>query len=262
MMWRPVTVGEVIFKHLFETVGQYTDVENSKHGLGFLLVPERFADYSRLSVTLELFLRTIRCCSETYAQAPNGTAREFGQRLRADTDLPASVVQGTAFREALKHAGRIANDSNSVPKQIEKNVIRDSRNQCYLCGSELVKKPNHHNTATIDHIWPKLLAGESLEDNLLAACLDCNTKKAHAITWAWGPVHQTYEFVTRDLQAPWSVRLSLALARLMSAATAGSRPLTLKQAAPQIRPAVPSPSMAKNRRHLFFEFLSQSEAGA
>ena len=183
MMWRPVTVGEEVFKHLFETVGQHTAVSNAKHGLDYLLLPERFVDYSQLAITLELFLRTIRCASEIYAQTPDAAAREFGQRLREDTDLPPSVTQSAAFCESLKHAGRVVNDRNDIPKQIAKNMQRDSGPDCYLCGCKLVKVSGHTNSVTVDHIWPKLFAGESLEDNLLVACKDCNEKKAHAITW-------------------------------------------------------------------------------
>jgi hypothetical protein len=259
MMWRPVTVGEEIFKHLFESVGRYTAVRNDQHGLDFLLSPERFLDYSQLAVTLELFLRTIRSASDVYGQTPAANAREFAHRLRADTDLPATVMQSTSFCESLKHAGRVVNDRNDIPKQIAKNIQRDCGNNCYLCGCKLVKASGHAHSSTVDHIWPQLFAGESLEDNLLVACKDCNQKKAHAITWAWGPIHHTYELASASVRPTWQVRLSLGLARLMRTATAGSRLLTLKQAALQLGYAVPQSVMPQNRPHLFFEFLRHSE---
>src|ERR1700685_2270167 len=158
MMWRPVTVGEEVFRHLFETVGKHTEVHNDKHGLDYLLLPERFVAYSQLAVALELFLRAIRCASEVYEQTPNAGAKEFGQRLRTDTDLPPSVTQSAAFCESLKHAGRVVNDRNDIPKQIARNIQRDNVGGCYLCGCTLAKASGHSNSATVDHIWPKLFA--------------------------------------------------------------------------------------------------------
>jgi|SRR5579862_1873900 len=260
-MWRPVTVGEELFKHLLEDVGQHTHVENSRHGLDYLLSPERFIDHSRLTVTLELFLRAIRCAVDAYAQIPNGTIRQFGQKLRLEADFPGSFVESTTFCEGLKHAGRVVSEARALPKQIEKNILRDGGTDCYLCGRKFNRQSNR-DRATVDHIWPMLFAGENVEDNLILACADCNHKKKHAITWVWGPVHYTYEMTSPERQVPWELRLSLALARLMSAATKGGRRLTLKEAAAQIRPAVPRLNMHHGRSHLFFEFLSHVEADA
>lgn len=75
-------------------------------------------------------------------------------------------------------------------------------------------------------------------------------------------MHHTYELASASIQPTWQVRLSLGLARLMRTATDGPRLLTLKQAALQLGSAVPRSVMPADRRHLFFEFLRQSEAEA
>jgi hypothetical protein len=241
-------------------VGRNIEVRNEIHGVDFLLSPDKFSEFARLSATLEVFLRSIRSASNTYIGTPDAAPKAFGRNLREVTDLPEVVTRNAAFCEALKHAGRVALEAKGANAAVERNVLRVGQH-CYLCGTELASRKGQRNSATLDHIWPLSLAGESLEDNLLAACADCNQKKAHAVTWAWGPVQSTYQLVTAaESHPPWQVRLCLALARLSWAASERARPITLKTAALSIRPAVPSLSMKHGKRHLFFEFLAEIEA--
>lgn len=259
-MWKPVTAGEQVFQHLFSTVGQHIEVRNEVHGIDYLVSAQRFTEFARLSATLEIFMRAIRSACETFVETPDAAPREFGRRLRLQTELPDAVTRHAAFCETLKQAGRVASEGKGISRAIERNVLRVAGNHCYLCGINLVTQRNVHNTATLDHIWPQVLAGESVEENLLAACADCNGKKDRAVTWVWGPVQSTYELLTAsDAQPPWQVRLCLALARLMWTAGERARPLTLKGAALLIRPAVPSLAMKHDKRHLFFEFLAGVE---
>lgn len=258
--WRPITAGEQVFQHLFATVGRDIEIRSENHGIDYLVSPKRFAEFARLSATLEVFMRAIRSAGNTFTETPGAAPREFGRQLREETDLPDVVTRNAFFCEALKHAGRVVVEAKGVSPAIGRSVLREGR-QCYLCGVDLVARRNQHNSATLDHIWPLVLAGESLEENLLAACADCNCKKDHAATWVWGPVQSTYQVVPAgDSHPPSQIRLCLALARLTWAASEGSRPLTLKNAAQRIRPAIPSIAMKHDRRHVFFEFLGGIEA--
>jgi hypothetical protein len=107
------------------------------------------------------------------------------------------------------------------------------------------------------------LGGTTEEDNLISACKNCNEGRQHAITWAWGPVQSTYHARSADEAPPRELRLSLALARLMLAATGhpGNRTLmTLKEAATKIRPLIPVLEIEHGRRYVYFEFFPQIEA--
>jgi hypothetical protein len=107
------------------------------------------------------------------------------------------------------------------------------------------------------------LGGETVADNLLPACHDCNSKRKHFITWAWGPVQSTFHARSGDEPPPGELRLSLALARLMLVASgraAARRRLTLKEAAKRVRPVIPTLELKRGRHYLYFELFPQIEA--
>jgi hypothetical protein len=46
------------------------------------------------------------------------------------------------------------------------------------------------NKATLEHVWPSSLGGDSITDNLVPACANCNAKKGDLVTWEQGSVHE------------------------------------------------------------------------
>ncbi len=65
----------------------------------------------------------------------------------------------------------------------EKVLIRDAYT-CYYCGQE---------ANTVDHIIPISKGGISVEDNMIAACVRCNSGKRDRIAPGSFFVHQAYE---------------------------------------------------------------------
>ena len=51
-----------------------------------------------------------------------------------------------------------------------RNVIKRDNHQCQYCGSV-------HGPVTVDHVVPKDRGGEDTWENLVCACVRCNTKK-------------------------------------------------------------------------------------
>lgn len=51
-----------------------------------------------------------------------------------------------------------------------KNVMRRDRQQCQYCGAT-------HGDMTVDHVIPKVRGGQETWENLVCACMPCNTKK-------------------------------------------------------------------------------------
>jgi hypothetical protein len=208
-------------------------------------------------------LRSIRTARYVFRTIPDATPKIYGEKLRHAVNLPDALSRDAQFCELLKLGAQIAEDQPRNAS-IEQNVIREERNQCYLCGIELVGGHTSLKSRTIEHLWPLGLAGQTIEDNLLPACKDCNNKRGHGITWAWGPVQSTYESLGQKGQQPeGNVRLALAFARLMleaSEPTSGHRaPSTLKQAAKHIWPAVPSLDPKLNWHHVFFDYFQLIE---
>src|SRR3546814_15014473 len=65
--------------------------------------------------------------------------------------------------------------------------------QCYMCGRALTRRGNAGvDKYTVEHLWPISFGGETIEGNLLPACANCNSRRKHMLSWAWGPVQSTY----------------------------------------------------------------------
>lgn len=73
-------------------------------------------------------------------------------------------------------------------KRLVKEAARLSP-YCYLCGVDIDFSGNATSEAnpTLDHVWPRALGGESVEENLLVACERCNNKKGES-TWGLASV--------------------------------------------------------------------------
>ena len=263
MLWKPVTYGEDLFLRLYKGLGSQIELQGPQDtGLDFLVDPVRFADFTRLSATLEIFLRCVRCARHEFEGADEVAVSQIARALRRNTDLPARLYDDREFGECAKQTGRIAS-TKPRPKSFEMKAMRAEPRFCYLCNVPLTKTRNARDQFTIEHLWPLSLGGTTEEDNLISACKDCNESRQHAVTWAWGPVQSTYHARSVDEAPPRELRLSLALARLMLAATgypAGRSLMTLKQAATKIRPLIPVLDVEQRRHYVYFEFFPLIEA--
>jgi hypothetical protein len=58
--------------------------------------------------------------------------------------------------------------------------------RCYMCNVAMdFENSGKHTFITLDHVWPRAYGGNSTLDNMMPACLSCNTKKKrHFATWA------------------------------------------------------------------------------
>lgn len=261
MRWKPATIGEVVFLHLYRHLGQHIDVSDRRSDLEFLITPNRFKEYAQLAATLEVFLRIVRSASKTYAAEQGATAALYSRNARDEADLPAWIATDAEFRALLRALGPVAHERRRN-LAIEKNILRAGSATCYLCGIGLISTKSAHNSATVDHVWPLRFGGEGVEENLALACKDCNEKKGHAATWAWGPVVSTYEELTdANTALNSSLRVSLMLARIMLEASSPTRRLTLKEAAASIWPAASNVGMPPNSPHLYFECMRRAETG-
>jgi len=254
VLWRPITQGEKVFLHLFDRVGRHVEV-NDPRNLDYLVHADGMRQFVRLTATLEIFMRVIRCAAQRFSESPGGAWQDYSRSVRVEADLPDFIARDRAFAETVREAGRIASERRRLPT-LEKGVINSARNQCYLCGVHF--SPRIRGTA--DHIWPLRLAGESVEGNLLPACVHCNEKKDHAITWAWGPVQSTYEELPAGVVQPnYRLSMSLALARLMLVAGHSRPSLTLKAAAEKSWPLTQKIPMQAGP-NLYFELFQRMSA--
>lgn len=254
-----MTYGEELFLNLYDDLGAHVTVTGPHDiGMEFLVDQVGFQSFSRLVVTFEVFLRCVRSAKMVFGEQPGAPANRFAQVVRRDIDLPPRLLQNSAFAERLKQVGRIVFDKGRN-KLIERNATRDEPPHCYLCGVALTEDGGNAQRS-IEHVWPQSLGGQTVEANLMLACKDCNSERGHMSTWAVGPVQSTFfTYSTKNPANPEKpLRFSLALARLMDAARPTdkrSSPLTLRDAARKIRPAVPKLDLIPDRPYLYFELL-------
>lgn len=262
MLWRPVTPGEHVFLRLYEGLGAHLEISGPQDvGLAFLVAEQRFSEFVRLAATLEVFMRCVRAAQEFVATDGHLPAARIGRRLREDADLPARLYNDPVFCEHAKQAGKISADKRRKGS-VERNAMRSEAPFCYLCGIPLTQPGQARSSFTVEHLWPMTFGGDTVEDNLLPACKDCNEKRNHSITWAWGPVQSTYHARSSTEDLPGELRLSLALAKLMLVAGGNPNPRarsTLKQAAKRAAPLVTPLNVETNRRYLYFDLLTQIE---
>lgn len=64
----------------------------------------------------------------------------------------------------------------SIPHSLKSQVLNKEEWKCHYCGVLLTPR-----TATIDHVYPRSRGGETVLDNLVAACQECNLIKADRI---------------------------------------------------------------------------------
>lgn len=85
---------------------------------------------------------------------------------------------------------------NKIPKSIEAEIWRARRiHACCFCGDRMIAdshsivRDSKGIKATLEHIWPSSLGGDSITENLVPACSECNTIKSDLCTWEQGCIH-------------------------------------------------------------------------
>jgi hypothetical protein len=125
-------------------------------------------------------------------------------------------------------------------RNAERRRARRLNLRCYICDRLLdFDSETSKERFTLDHVWPHSYGGESIEDNLLAACDACNSDlKGNLATWVMAAVQSVVLGCRPPPRAIASVNPELRYALLHFAAWrfAGDRHLSLKDAFRQIGP--------------------------
>jgi hypothetical protein len=138
----------------------------------------------------------------------------------------------------------VANSDRPISSGIAKEMRAFARAEhpfCYICGVRLdFGDENSRWYFTLDHIWPSCYGGNSVPENLLPACRDCNTKKANYAAWVSTDVHSLFLGINPDQnhlkQMQFSHRYSLFNRAAFTLAIARKR--TIKEAFLELGPWV------------------------
>ena len=134
---------------------------------------------------------------------------------------------------------------------------------CYACGVTLDRRSNDDkNSATIEHLWPQSLGGDSDFRNLLPACMACNSNRNEHADWPafWfqscflGP-RPSEEAIERAVSHRTRVALQFFRAYLVAADTGMSLKRSLLVAGPLPAPDVSERDFASD----FFSIIAYEE---
>lgn len=258
MLWKPVTNGEEMFLKIHSSTGGALRLESDLDpDFDTLISAEDFTDFVRLAATMEVFSRCVRDARRYLEVNPSAGSIALIRELRAKVALPMPLWQDKEFGELARLVGLSA-IRKQRDKDVEKSAIAAVAAVCYMCGVTLNRKKGKADTYTIEHIWPISFGGDTVEENLLPACADCNSKRGSMLSWAAGPVIST--FLHANEAVPHPLRLSLGLARMLHFAASGRKPKTLKEAALSCQPLVVDLKLEPDRHHLYFELLPRARA--
>jgi 5-methylcytosine-specific restriction endonuclease McrA len=94
---------------------------------------------------------------------------------------------------ALKHYAPIS----ATPKFCRRSILLRDRFKCQYCGQRFDAA-----NLTFDHVTPRAAGGRTEWDNILSACVDCNTAKRHTLPNYSGQRGKRHASGMRPLKAP------------------------------------------------------------
>jgi hypothetical protein len=104
------------------------------------------------------------------------------------TFIRSNYLSGISTEEAdrLARASLLAAQfsDKDIPNGLKRR-LKNSPALCYLCARDL--KPDapedDQHFFTLEHVWPRSVGGESVEENLLPACTHCQKAKGDTFSW-------------------------------------------------------------------------------
>lgn len=107
------------------------------------------------------------------AQSPILVNRRTGRKRTSEPDMAISTIKDRVKSEKQRRA---------ILRRI---AYREQKGLCFWCGRQMVWKTkengaetwNHPRSCTADHVLWRSRGGQTTRDNIVAACLECNTRR-------------------------------------------------------------------------------------
>lgn len=248
MAW--TSSGETLFRQVRdEIIPGVPSTAGAWHGLNEMLTAlggsDRFPNYFRGALAVLAVRRLIRFW-EDQRPFPARDAmwiRKISSFIKEEMfpELDADTIGKIARRvvRAATAAGQVINNSTRV------RVIAAQRNhRCYLCGKTVDPRARDDDPErlTLDHVWPRAAGGESVEQNLLVACNECQQWKGEVFSWEWHNIHNVVLSPAPSERELGNLRWAFRFARYSYAAmeVAQERGITLREAFLANGPVQPS----------------------
>jgi len=193
--WAASTSGERLLFMLLQNHKEWRFLADTLQQTG-LRLGRRFGGLTNFFVgasVLHLQQRLLRLAHDVRDQFPLDRYQQTKTlRARACDIIQLTPLEYSGDFGAL--IGEILTSAEQMPKEpspgLKRVVIKNSPDYCYSCGRHfgaVTEDAPGGLAPTVDHLWPRALGGDSVEENLLPACGACNSAKGHIAAWqmAW-----------------------------------------------------------------------------
>jgi hypothetical protein len=148
--------------------------------------------------------------------------------------------------------------NHAVRRSHRQAVLRASNNFCFLCGVLLDPRAasGSRTYPTLEHVWPASMGGDTIEENLLPACRECQQVTQDTLSWEWCNIQNLVLPPQPSFDSLEAVSKRTRYARHYFEALTSTefRRLTLKQALIQLGPMTSSITHTDTRKPVtFFE---------
>ena len=151
-----------------------------------------FGSYLRGAAAIHVMRRLLRFWE---AERPiTGQESQYVRKLASyiRDEVLTSLGEENASRLARSVIAAEKSCNQSISRSVRSRVI-DRRNtvHCYLCSAALSPQAPEGQPGflTLEHLWPQSVGGDSIEENLLPACVRCQDTTKDTMSWEWFSIH-------------------------------------------------------------------------
>lgn len=151
-----------------------------------------FSNYIRGAVSVHTVRRLLRYWEDEKKLTPDESAyvRKLKRFIKdevfpsLDEDLTMKLARAVIAAENVS--------GKAISPTVRRGVLGAKKlHNCYLCSAELDSTipEGQVKHLTLEHLWPTSIGGDSIEENLLPACVNCQNHTKDTMSWEWLNVH-------------------------------------------------------------------------
>lgn len=190
---KPTTAGERLFIYIRDTVlTEFGHGDLRWDNLNALFAgptgTDEFVTYVRGAVAVHCMRRLLRYWEDAKPGVLNHALRMTTVRSFIKREVFYSVDDAMCTKLARMVIDAECSSHRDISITVESEVLKDRNvHSCYLCGSSVRRNAGKDDSdrLTLEHLWPTSLGGDSIEENLLPACLRCQRTTKDTASWEW-----------------------------------------------------------------------------